>query len=252
MENPSLDDKKRSQRTEALLAVYHECNAHAREHAKQRNEMISIYLVLFAAYAGLMSSDVELTRAIEFGLLGVMLVIGFLFSEIIIDFRCWIIRYLSGARAIMAVIMHFEDASCDDILSKKLWEGMYLPNEMRNRPLFRMGNLIVLIFIIITASPVIFILDQVNKQSLLAIIILITFAYVFILTNELINSVKNADNEGASLIETEKADNGVGEEEKSIIPWMIDFGERRACTPIKETGESELHEQNETETTKSE
>lgn len=218
-------------RAGALLAVYHECNVHAREQAKQRNDMISIYLVIFAAYVGLMSSDVELTNIVKFGLLGVMLVIGFLFSQTIINFRCWVIRYLSGARAIMAVLVQGNrDKDAKDI-SIQLWKGMYLPSELRS-PLFcRMGNVLVLLFIILTVTPVIFFVDQLSKLLPAIIVGSIIAVYLFILIRKLGISVQAADNEGSpqeiESIRTSQKDDTKRRMKKQkkvkAMPWMIDF-----------------------------
>lgn len=231
MESPELGVQKNAKRAEALLAIYHECNEHAREQAKQRNEMITIYLALFAAYFGLMSSNLKLTSIIKFGLLGVMLVIGFLFSQTIIDYRCWIIRYLSSARAIMAVLMHLDGDLTTENLSTQLWEGMHLPKTIREPFFFRMGNLVVVLFIILTTTPAIFLIDQMNGLLTAIIGSSILVTYLAILIRALRVSVQAADNEGSikeiEFIRTSQKDDTKRRMKKQkkikAMPWMIDF-----------------------------
>lgn len=228
---PEPETHKNVERAEALLAIYHECNEHARDQAKQRNEMITIYLALFAAYFGLMSSNLKLTSIIKFGLLGVMLIIGFLFSQTIINYRCWIIRYLSSARAIMATLLHIDGELSTENLSKQLWEGMYLPKTIR-RPFFtRMGNIVVVLFILLTVTPIIFLIDQLTKFIPAIVVGSIIVVYLFVLIVTLRISVKAADNEepskeseGCRTSQEGSAKSRLKKKTKvRTMPWMIDF-----------------------------
>ncbi len=200
-------------REATLLAIYNECNEHAREQAKMRNGMMTIYLALFAAYAGLVNGERPLSEIIFYGLVGAMLILGWLCARAVIDYRCWIIRYLSCARAISSLLM--QDMICGSAadISEILRKHMKRATSEKKHMFARMGNLVVIFFIIITSTPIVFLADRMKMISgevkiLISIIYIIIYSAIQIRT--LAYQVKMADNEG-------------GEGKYHKLPWIIDF-----------------------------
>ncbi|MDP3447570.1 MAG: hypothetical protein Q8S22_05865 [Eubacteriales bacterium] len=200
-------------RESMLLSIYQECNEHAREQAKMRNSMITIYLALFAAYVGLLNGEKPISEIILYSLFGAMLFIGFLCIRATIDYRCWIIRYLSCARAVSSLLMQEDvNGSAADV-SEKLRERMNYSKDVKKHTLNRMGNMIIVFFIIITSAPVVFLVDRLMGLSTwLKLVISTSYMILYSTTHILIltNQVKKADNEG-------------GEGKYKKTPWIIDF-----------------------------
>ena len=204
-------------RESMLLSIYQECNEHAREQAKMRNSMITIYLALYAAYIALLNGEKELSFFSFCGLFVIMLLIGFFCVRTTIDYRCWIIRYTSCARSVSAFLMqgNFNDSAAN--ISETLRMGTKQSKKNKKNIIGRMGNLIIFFFIMISSTPIIFLVDRINKILVLEKIA-ISAGYIIVYSTiqiiVLVNEVKKVENEGG---EIEKYKN---------TPRIFDFDQR--------------------------
>lgn len=133
-----------------LMQVYSECNAHAREQPKFRDQVILFYSAVCAFYLSHLS---QISKAMFFFLTFAMLMLGIVCALIVINFRSWIIQYGKAADVIGRLLISDQTfASLDDITT-------FIRDECQKslslkRPFFiRMGNLIVLGFCFITLAP---------------------------------------------------------------------------------------------------
>jgi len=70
-----------------LSTVYKTCIENMNELPKRRDSMITIYLVVYAAFIGFSTSTKEYSELLLIGLLSVMSIFGFMCSLTIINFR---------------------------------------------------------------------------------------------------------------------------------------------------------------------
>jgi len=103
-------------------------------------------------------------------------------------------------------------------ISETLRLGLRQSKDSKRKTIGRMGNLIILFFILISSTPVIFLVDRINEISL-CLKVLISAGYIIaystILVAVLLNEVKKAENEGS--------ENGKFKK----MPWIFDFNQHR-------------------------
>lgn len=197
-----------------LETVYKECNEHAREQPKRRDSIITIYLAVYAAFIGLITSSVQLSPDLTFGLVVIMYVLGFMCSLTVINFRCWAIEYVSCAQAIAAVLID-ESSYSPQTLTKELWKKIKR-NPTRSKSFFgRTENIIVLSFVVITATPIIVLVKEIvllDSAFLAVLLILFIVLYIILFTVVMHRKIKEADS--GELISKKRA---------KFPPWIINF-----------------------------
>lgn len=200
--------------------VYSECNEHAREQPKRRDSIIIIYISVYAAYIGLYASKVILSTFLVISLGIVMVVFGALCSFIIVNFRSWSIQYVSCARAISILLLEGLSHESPKEITHKLKIKIKRPQDTLKWFFFRPENIIVITFIILSATPVIVALDSipVMKISLKALIAVeIIVIYVILFCIYLIVQIKQADS--GEIKTRKKGKTSIS----TVTPWIINF-----------------------------
>ena len=141
--------KNKDQR-DFFMMVYTQCNEHAREQPKFRDQVILFYTAVCAFYLSQMNS---LPFFLFLCFSAAMIILGLICSLSVINFRSWILQYIKASETIGKILCSPQElSSFDDITS--FLEKNCRPN---TRPFFekyfRVGHSIVLGFFFITLTP---------------------------------------------------------------------------------------------------
>ena len=200
---------------EILHTIYKECNAYAREQAKRRDSIITIYLAIYAAYIGYFSASSELSLFLILGLFFFIFILGVLCSIIILDFRTWTIQYVSCARALGALLVNGISSKTMKSLKKQLKKGITKSNT-GTKSFFKRGqNILTIAFNIITATPIFVTLNEIKKLSscskaIIAILYVLLYTVVFYFYAK--KRICEADRGGF-----------ISQTNKRHMTWIIDF-----------------------------
>lgn len=187
----------KEERHDFLIKVYEQSHVLAREHATKREQLISIYLIIFGAYFGLAPNFLTEIMQVVVGL--AMIVIGGMCVLITITHRTWVIRYSGIYESVGKLIMSSDYGEKFTVqeLGDFLHRNANKEREGIKGLLKGSGNKVILMFIFLTALPILILYEPVVyffKNPLVTWGVLIGgfSLYIFLWTKYMIKAIDDA------------------------------------------------------------
>lgn len=162
-----------------LMELYTQCNEHAREQPRKRDQVILFYVAVCSFY---LSQNPFESGAMFYIMTAALVILGGICSAIVITLRAWTIQYIRITEVIGRILISPRRLRASEIPSaiKKEFKRI----EPQETPFFfRMGNLIALAFCFISLAP--FAVLSVHfynvKPSLCIVVVAVALTYFFTL-----------------------------------------------------------------------
>lgn len=187
---------------EFFMLTYSECNTHAREQPKKRDQVILFYMAICYFYV---SQYLKLSSIMFWAMTAAMIALGTICSYIVFDLRSWTIQYSKAAEVIGRLLVKDENLNTKGELVAAIKAECKTVDKLRQISSFfkRSGNYVSLGFCFITLAPAAAIIDRyISYTWIVAVTVAISLFYYIFAICWLMKIVKEADarNENAWII----------------------------------------------------